>query len=260
MQRIYKNGLHFRVFDILTEQKGLEHLVTERNRKYENSGLNLSFSTGENIQRVNENRERVIRLFDMPPDRMFFPDQCHTAEVKVVNFHTTEQSMQSTDAIITNKRGICIGVLTADCVPILLYDPVKRVIAAIHAGWRGTVGEIVKNTISRMIKSFNVHPSNLVAAIGPSISGKNYQVGSEVVEKFRSVFNRNQLFFSHFTADGRANLNLWECNRQILLNCGVQNDRIELAGICTYDQIDNFFSARREGFYTGRFASCILLT
>jgi polyphenol oxidase len=260
MQRIYKNELHFRVFDILNEQSGLEHMVTERNRECENSGLNLSFNTGENIQKVNENRERVIRLFDLPPDKVFFPDQCHTAEVKVVDFHITEQSLQSTDAIITNKRGICIGVLTADCVPILLYDPVKSVIAAVHAGWRGTVGEIVKNTISRMIESFNVHPSNLIAALGPSISGKNYQVGPEVVEKFRFAYNMDRLIFSHFTADGRANLDLWECNHQILLNCGVQNDRIELAGICTYDRFDNFFSARREGFYTGRFASCIMLT
>ena len=161
MQRIYKNGLHFRVFDILTEQSGLEHLVTERNQEYENFGLNLSFNTGENIQKVNKNREQVIRLFDKPPEKVFFPDQCHTAEVEIVDFHTTEQSLLSTDAIITNKRGTCIGVLTADCVPILIYDPVKRVIAAIHAGWRGTVGEIVKNTISRMIESFNVHPSNL---------------------------------------------------------------------------------------------------
>ena len=260
MRRIYKNGLYYRVFDIFSNQSTLAHLVTERNNETGDQGLNLSFNTGNNILNITENRKSVVKLFDSPPEKIFFPDQCHTAEVKIADVGTLDQSLQSTDALITNKKGICIGVLTADCVPILLYDPVKSVIAAIHAGWRGTVAGIVNRVINRMVDSFQVHPSDIIAAIGPSISGTNYQVGPEVVDQFRSAFAMDdQLIFSHFTADGRANLDLWACNRQILLNCGVPGDHIEIAGICTFGQNDHFFSARKEGFSTGRFASCIMM-
>jgi YfiH family protein len=149
-------------------------------------------------------------------------------------------------------------VQTADCVPILLFDPVNNVIAAVHAGWRGTVKKIAEIAVQKMIKNYNSSPKDILAAIGPSISPDIYEVGSEVVEKARqSIPNTESML--HKEPGENFHFNLWEANRQILMNIGLFEKNIEILGECSYTESSKYFSARKEGIQTGRMVSGIML-
>ena len=137
-------------------------------------------------------------------------------------------------------------VLAADCVPVLMYDSRMRVIAAVHAGWRGTVGRIAAQTVERMQDEFGCDPRDVIVGIGPSIGPCCFEVGEEVVEAAREGL-------------GNYQLNLWEANRRQLRQVGVEDARIEVAGICTVCHHDQFFSYRGDRGNTGRFGAGIML-
>ena len=169
---------------------------------------------------------------------------------------------EATDAVITDKPGLCVCVKTADCIPVLLYDTRKRVVAAVHAGWRGTVARIVQKTIEQM-KPLN--PNALHAIIGPGISLEWFEVGDEVYESFKAAgFPMERIakrpsksplkgdFFSSPLRGGRVgswHIDLWEANKWLLERQGVSDIYIE--GTCTRASMD-FYSARRETINTGR--------
>ena len=150
---------------------------------------------------------------------------------------------EATDAVITDKPGLCVCVKTADCIPILLYDTRKRIVAAVHAGWRGTVSRIVLKTIEQMKPEC---PSDLHAIIGPGISLKQFEVGDEVYEAFRAEGFPMERIARKFD---RWHIDLWEANRFLLEEQGVEDIYIE--GTCTQTSED-FYSARRETINTGR--------
>ena len=162
------------------------------------------------------------------------------------------------DAIITNQKNVGIGVVSADCLPALLYDPVQSVIAAVHAGWRGTVKKIAAVAVQKMTAKFGSDPANIIAAIGPSVSPAIYEVGSEVTEAvLHSIPNAEKTI--RLNSSGKNHIDLWEANRQVLLEAGLLIKSIEIIGECSFLENDKYFSARKEGAETGRMVSGIML-
>lgn len=182
------------------------------------------------------------------------PHQTHTCNVRIVTDRTTtREELQDIDALITAIPDFAIAVRTADCVPVLIYDPVKRVCAAVHAGWRGTVGRISQTTIALMQSEFGCRASDMCAVIGPSIGPDSFQVGEEVVEAFREA----GFPMLHIHSDrgpreegsmaGGHHLDLWTANHWLLEEAGLQLENIQIAGVCTYEHFDRFYSARHDG-------------
>ena len=170
---------------------------------------------------------------------------------------STNRQALLVDAVITDMEGIAIGVSTADCVPILIFDPRHHVAAAIHAGWRGTVQRIAEKAIDEMSRYYGTDGNDCKAVIGPSISMDSFEVGDEVYETFRSTgFNQEHLYMYR---NWKWHIDLWECNRLQLLNKKIDAHNIHVAGICTYQSSDRFFSARKLGIQSGRLFSGIIL-
>jgi YfiH family protein len=240
----------------------IKHFVSGRSggvSEGEMGSLNLSFRAGDTPQHVQENRNRLAQTLGISPIQLFFPAQTHSVHVKRVEPDTPTDSLTDTDALITNSPGLCICVMSADCVPVLLYDPVHKAVAAVHAGWRGTVGKILTATVKAMQSEFDSQPADIIAGIGPSICPEVYEVGGEVVEAAEQAFGRQTNLITNKNGQGKGYFNLWEANRMQLLNLGVPASSIEVAGICTYQQSHDFFSARKSGNRAGRFAAGIMV-
>jgi YfiH family protein len=140
----------------------------------------------------------------------------------------------------------------------LLFDPVNNVIAAVHAGWRGTVKKIAEVAVQKMVLKYNSSPENIVAAIGPSISPDIYEVGDEVVEEVKKSIPKADSVI-HKNSSGKYHVNLWEANRQVLLDNGLHKNNIEILGECSFTETNKYFSARKEGIATGRMVSGIMI-
>ena len=226
------------------------------------SSLNLGFNSGDLSDNVIKNRVTLCDALEISSDRLVFPKQTHTANVKTITSRFFEldkeahrKFLNETDAVITDLKNACVAVKTADCVPILLFDPKRKVVAAVHAGWRGTVQNIVSMTINKMVKEFGCEPCDLFAGIGPSISPEVYEVGEEVWTQFDPEFYKAT---NPVKPDKRL-LDLWSANYHQLIMAGVPSDQIEIARICTWSDPVQFFSARRDGLRTGRMATGIML-
>lgn len=213
--------------------------------------------TGDTKEIFQENREQLANLLKLQTSQLVFPRQTHTNYVvSVSNFPKKE--ITETDALVTNQPGICLCVQTADCVPVLLFDPKEKAIAAVHAGWRGTVKKIVPAAIEKMKENFNSAPENILAMIGPSIGPDVYEVGNEVVEEVlknipyaERTLHKNHVNKFHF--------NLWEANRLLLLHAGILPENVEVTKECSFSNNQKYFSARRDGVLTGRTVSGIML-
>jgi YfiH family protein len=221
--------------------------------------LNLSLKSGDLLEYVIQNRSILAKEIGLQPDHLLFPDQCHTNRVKIVSKEDSHRDLAETDALVTDQAGIGLCILAADCVPVLLFDPVRKVVAAMHAGWKGTVRQIVTTTIGQMKNSFGSDPCNILAGIGPAISQKKYEVGDEVTAQFRTLFNDHPEIIWRNPQTGSDHLDLQEANRILLLESGISTKNIEVMRICTWSNPDLFFSARRDGFNCGRFATGIML-
>lgn len=204
-----------------------------------------------------ENKAKLAEALELEPGQMVYPDQTHSncvADVTAIS----DSVISETDALVTNLPGICLCVQTADCVPVLLFDPKAKVIAAIHAGWRGTVGGIVEKAVSKMTSNYGASTENIVAAIGPSISPEIYEVGDEVVAAARKFVPNVEATLNKKGTD-KFYFNLWEANRQLLLKNGLLAQNIQVLGACTFSHADKFYSARRDGVETGRMVSGIVI-
>ncbi len=217
----------------------------------------LSRFTGEEVSLVQHSKDQLCRELGIDPSNLVFPRQTHSSNVKLLE-SLPEHEITDTDALITSKPGICICVQTADCVPLIIYDPKHHAAAVIHAGWRGTYSEIAGITVKTMSKEFKSSPSELVAVIGPSIGSGFYEIGNEVADLFIGKYGdwKDLIINSEFQ---RPHLDLWELNRLQLLRVGLHQSSISLYGKCTYENHDLFYSARREGVETGRMATGIIL-
>lgn len=182
--------------------------------------------------------------------------------VEVTDPATTREDLEGVDALVTNVPGLAIGVRTADCIPVLLYDPMHKAAAAVHAGWRGTVQRISRIAIRRMTELYGTRPEDLKAVIGPGIGPDSFQVGQEVADAFLDAGFPSDFIEDRgpkgLGMDGGLHIDLWRANAWLLSDAGVKD--IHTAGICTYAHNDLFFSARREGMKCGRIINAIRLT
>lgn len=233
------------------------------------ASMNVTHYCGDDAHDVLLNRQRLAAWLGIGEQRIVVPHQTHQTEVRLVGEEKYCQPdfLEGVDALVTSTSGLCIGVSTADCIPVIIYDRVRHVAAAVHAGWRGTVARIVQKTIRQMADWCGSRPSDLSAVIGPGISLAAFEVGDEVYAAFEAARFDMSLIAKRFPASNLSapgvkekwHIDLWECNRQQLLACGVPDKRILLSGICTYHQCDDFFSARRLGIRSGRIYTGIML-
>jgi len=260
IEKQYSGGLILYHFEKFSKYNHIRHFVSGRQggvSSGEKAALNLSFSVNDLPENVERNRLIIGEALEATG--IAFPAQVHSNRVLKVNQDNySSVSSENADALITQEPGLCIAVMAADCVPVLLYDPVRKVIAAIHAGWRGTVSGIVANALNIFMNDYNSKPDDIIAGIGPSISQANYEVGEEVIEAVNRYYGTGAGLLKESRNPGKACLNLWEANRKQLLNGGIPEQNIELAGICTYASPDRFFSARRSA-HSGRFAAGIMM-
>ena len=237
---------------------------TKRGEPQGNYGeFNITHYCGDVEEHVKHCRVELCNKLEISDNALILPRQTH--ESNILNIEDSffsldeEERMQrlyGIDAIVTTLPRVCIGVSTADCVPILLYDGDKGVVAAIHAGWRGSVQRIVEKTINYMCAEFSMLPKNIKVVIGPSISIDAFEVGDEVYEKFKAEgFDVNKIAIRR----DKWHINLWKANCIQLQKCGVELNNIHLAGICTYTNHHEFFSARRLGINSGRIFNGIMI-
>ncbi|WP_309083225.1 peptidoglycan editing factor PgeF [Chelativorans sp.] len=203
--------------------------------------LNVGLGSSDLPDAVRENRRRVAASMDVPVEHLVTVHQCHSPDVVVVDGPIPQDARPNADAIVTRQPGLALGVLAADCGPVLFADPEARVIGAAHAGWKGALTGVVENTISAM-EGLGARRGRIVAALGPSISQENYEVGPEFVERFCAAEAANSSYFSPSERSGHA---LFDLNRYTV-------DRLIRAGVtaeglcrCTYAEEDSFFSYRR---------------
>lgn len=247
----------------------ISHFVTTRHGGVSTgdyTSMNPGEFSGDNPDFVRINRRLLSDAIGIPSGRLFAPFQVHGAEIYAIDtpfltlpVERQNESLKGIDALVTDLPGVCIAVSTADCVPVLLYAPDKKVVAAIHAGWRGTVQQIVAETVRFIQDKYGCNPALMMAGIAPSISGEAFEVGDEVVEAFRNTGMNVDSIVHRNAITGKAYIDLWEANRIQLLNAGLRSDLIEVAGICTWQQHEEFFSARRLGIKSGRILSGIMI-
>ncbi len=187
--------------------------------------------------------------------------QVHGAAVHVVGAAAADStSRPEADALVTATPGQALAVVTADCVPILLADPVSGAVGAVHAGWRGTAAGVTGAAVAALARHWNVPPARLVAAIGPSIGACCYDVGEELVDAFAAAGHDEAARATWFSrdADRRLRLDLWAANRDLLVRAGLSAVNVHLAGLCTKTHLTWFESYRAEGAAAGRLAAIIV--
>jgi YfiH family protein len=219
--------------------------------------LSLAGFHDDAAENILENRRRFLKLF--PGDWALAGCwQIHGADIRVV--HKREEAKPAEnergdtifcDVIVSDAKGVLAGVKTADCVPILLGDPMTGAFAAVHAGWRGTLATAVIVAVERLAKEYDVRPENLRAALGASAGPCCYEVGTDVIDAFTSKFADGEKLFTA-TRPGHATVDLLKANRDQLISIGVNPERIHIAPICTMDRTDLFFSYRKEKSLHGK--------
>jgi len=219
----------------------------------------LTYDLGPGVEAFSTERDATL------PYPVIQGHQVHGSRVAVVDRPgMTREELEGYDAFVTALPGVAIGVRTADCVPVLLYDPVKKAVAAVHAGWRGTVLNIVLAAIEALRQEYGSSPSDLKAVIGPSIGPDSFQVGEEVAERFKEAgFPMDEIWSFRVDGDGSPmsgghHIDLWKANKWLLEQAGVPSRNIQIAGIDTYTT-GAFFSARREGIQCGRIINAVKL-
>ncbi|NVO00785.1 MAG: peptidoglycan editing factor PgeF [Geobacteraceae bacterium] len=225
------------------------------------NSLNLGMNTFDSPHNVQGNRSLFARTFDSKIEKLVMVNQCHGTDILVIDEPNPDyahfQKLQC-DGIVTNQPGVMIAVGVADCLPLLLLDPVKNVVATLHAGWKGTAGNIAAKGVETLVKIFGSNESDILAALGPCIKSCCY----EVDEPVHKAFTDSGLDWSRFTVEngaGKWRLDLAAANRGQLTAAGIREENIESAPHCVCCQHDWFFSYRRDEGETGRQAGFICL-
>ena len=246
---------HFRHFSKCTN---LRHSVTTKN-PLEPYHFSLALHTGENASDIITNREKLEKAFSDNPLHYITANQTHSDHIYIatksetLGWNNRKESIPDCDALITNLPNIALTILTADCVPILVFDPVTQTIAAVHAGWKGTKKKILSKTVKKMINVFDSNPRDILVGLGPSIGKCCYEVGDDVAKYFQHL----PYAYTAKKSD-KYMLDLPTINKQQLIEVGIEEKNIEMSNICTACEVDRFFSYRKENGCTGRFMSMIL--
>ncbi|NLT95484.1 MAG: peptidoglycan editing factor PgeF [Clostridia bacterium] len=228
--------------------------------------LNLGFHTGDSWESVKENRKLFVETLEITINNLVAANQVHKDNIYVAGVKdrgkgalSQDTSIPETDALITRDPEVALIAFFADCVPIMFLDPVQKVIAIAHAGWKGTVLKIAKKTVEKMAEEFGCQRENILAAIGPSIGPCHYEVDIPVIAKFQENFNRWESFIQLKDKGLKGQLNLWEANRITLLEAGLLYEHITVAEVCTFCNPHLLYSYRYDNGNTGRLAGIIML-
>ncbi len=254
-------------FDNLSAFKEVVHLQTTRNggfSKCEFGSMNMGYSVGDNADTVLMNRNEVARITSMDLECFVFPQQRHTANIAIVTeaecgrgvYPHKQDALPETDALITQRRNIMLCIKTADCIPVLLYDPERLVIAAIHAGWRGTAAQITLQTAMKMIEQFGCKAKNIIAGIGAGAGMCCYETNEDFYNQI--VSSLGGIAYPSY-AENNHHIDLKEINRLQLLSVGLDSRNIEVNPVCTICNCDNHFSHRGSRGITGRALTCICI-
>lgn len=242
------------------------------------ASLNINEYCGDCKANTDANRLLLANELGIGTNHIIMPHQTHGVESRIIGeeFATLPDDvkkmlLEGVDAVMTNIPGMCIGVSTADCIPVLLYDEEHHAAAAIHAGWRGTQARIVHKAVQEMRMAYQTDPTKLKAVIGPGISLDNFEVGDEVYADFeQAAFDMSAIAEERIKRNPNAedpakafeqkwHINLPLANIQMLTHNGVDEANIINTGICTFDNADNYFSARRLGIESGRIYTGIII-
>lgn len=220
------------------------------------SAFNVNAYCGDSKDDVRSNRILLCDALGIEPHSLVMPHQTHDTVVRVIDRGVLDMDddnraalLEGVDAVMTDMKGICIGVSTADCIPVFLYDKEHNACCAVHAGWRGTCSRIVEKAIEAMVASYDSDVRSIKAVIGPGIGPDSFEVGDEVYERFLEEGFPMKLI-AHRSE--KWHIDLWECNRLQLLSSGLKAENINVCGIDTYTNEEEFFSARRLGIKSGR--------
>jgi polyphenol oxidase len=225
------------------------------------NSLNLGSNTLDSPHNVEGNRSLLARSFGTTLDRFLTVTQMHGTDLLVIDSPNPEFShflKLECDGIVTNQPGLMIAICVADCVPVLLLDEVKGVVAALHAGWQGTVGNIAAKGVEAMVQLFGCKPADIQAAVGPAIGGCCYEVDAPVRDAFRKASMPWELFTTE-REEGKWLLDLSAANRRLLIDAGLSADQIETEELCVSCNQELFFSYRRDSGDTGRQVGFIML-
>ncbi len=221
-------------------------------------GLNLGFRVNDNIEDVKTNYRYLAEDLSMPYEKMVLAKQTHTDNIRIVTEDdlgkglTKASDIEDTDGLITNCKNIPLIVFSADCTPILIFDPVKKAVGAIHAGWRGSVKNIAGGAIDLMHSAFGSNPKDILCAIGPSIGPCCFEIGDDIVDMFPNEYVKNK-------SDKKYLVDLWKLNSKNLENSGIQPENIFVSGVCTVCNCDTYYSYRVQKERTGRQGAVIML-
>ena len=219
------------------------------------AAFNINGYCGDDEVHIAANKVALCGLLGIDSNRLVMPHQVHDCVVRRID-GPQQGVIEGVDAVMTDVPQLCIGVSTADCIPVLLYDSTHRAVSAVHAGWRGTVLRIVQKAVETMRDTYGTAPADLQAVIGPGISLDSFEVGDEVCDQFLSAgFDMQPIS----RRDAKWHIDLPMCNRLQLMEAGIPSNNIQMTNICTYQQYDRYFSARRLGIQSGRIYTGILI-
>ncbi|HSV77252.1 MAG TPA: peptidoglycan editing factor PgeF [Bacteroidales bacterium] len=264
-----RQGIHFFEFREFSKNKDIRHFISSRVGGVSNppfDGLNLGMHVGDHLPNVVKNRGLLARALDSDLDLFTFANQTHSANVSVVEENhrgcgasELGTAIPDTDAMITQAKNIWLCVQIADCVPLLLYDPARQVIAAVHAGWKGIVKQIVQATVKKMVTQFGSKPEKILAGLGPANGPCCYEIGEEVKQQIVTLDELNQGTISPGNKPGKYFFDQWKAVSMQLVDAGLDPNNIEHSELCTQCLNKTFFSSRADRGTTGRFAACIML-
>ena len=250
----HKNGVRGAVFPFLA-QRGLRHAISTRiggNSQGDLGTLNLGIKSGDIKENVIVNRQLFCETIDIKPERVVSSGQVHGCRIAVVDDGNAGQRMADTDALVTGTPGLGLLLFFADCVPLLIFDPKRRVIGLSHAGWRGTHLSIGPRTLAVMQHTFGTDPEDCLVGIGPSIGPDDYEIDRPVMDEIRTLWSKPEKF-SQYHGEGHWLLDLWGWNRNQFEDAGVQPENIRISGISTMRQAEMFYSHRASKGRAGRF-------
>jgi polyphenol oxidase len=223
------------------------------------ASLNLGRGSGDSAERVLENRRRAVAVFGVGPERLINAYQVHSPDVVVADGPWAGPAPE-VDGVVTTAEGLAVGALAADCAPVLIVEPEARIVAAVHAGWRGALAGVVERGVEAM-RTLGADPARMSAAVGPCIGPKSYEVGIEFLERFMREAPGSERFFAAGRGADKRQFDLPGFVLDRLATAGVA--RAEWIGLDTYEDEERFFSNRRgvhrgEADY-GRLMSAIML-
>lgn len=262
------HGVTYLTFPIF-EKAGVRHGFSTRLggvSQGELGAMNLSFSRGDDPEKVMENHRRFATAVGYPVDSLVFSDQVHDTVIRRVDSSDCgkgilrSSDIKGVDGLVTDDPGVVLMTFFADCVPLFFYDRKHHAIGAVHSGWRGTAGRIGAKAVDVMGQEFGTKPEDLVAVIGPSICQACYEVSEDVAEAFRREFAKGQweeLLIAK--PQGKYQLDLWRANEIILQEAGIPAGQIQVSGMCTCCHADVLFSHRASGGKRGNLAGAITL-